>query len=119
MTAQREPTGDIWSRLLLLADRVAEHADEIRQRIAARAGQDTPQADDQQRAEFEYAAQALESAEDALRRADPIATGPAPTDVERALDALQELFKDVPPGVSLADELIAERREAARREAEE
>lgn len=32
---------------------------------------------------------------------------------------LQGLFKDIAPGVSLADELIAERREEARREAEQ
>ncbi len=32
---------------------------------------------------------------------------------------LQGVFKDIAPGVSLADELIAERREEARRESEQ
>ena len=38
---------------------------------------------------------------------------------ERILARIQSWFADVPPGVSLVDELIAERREEARRESEE
>ncbi|PKB68913.1 MAG: AbrB family transcriptional regulator [SAR202 cluster bacterium Io17-Chloro-G4] len=38
---------------------------------------------------------------------------------ERILARIRSWFADVPPEVSLVDELIAERREEARREAEE
>lgn len=38
---------------------------------------------------------------------------------KQLITRIQALFSHIPPGVSLADELIAERREEARREAEE